>query len=397
MRILFVAATLDVQTMQWIKQLRHMNWDIHIFDPKHGLIHPDLTNVTIHTGWRKKKVPAGVTVHYHWPFLRGKFFMQRHLPTVWRRIVPESHIMLAKLIQKLQPDCIHSLGMQNYAYTTWEARKLLKQGTFPPWIYSSKGSDIYYWGQSAKHQKRIRNVLADSDYFICNCKRDVRLARQFGFEGVVLGLFQGMGSYPIQEMQSMRASDPVSTRKVIAVKGLQHHAGRALVALESLKQCSEMLPGYEVAVYQAHPETREAAYRLSQNLSVPVRIVPRSSPEKIWEMFGTARISIAVSISDGVPNAMIESMIMGAFPIQTDAGGATTEWIDDGVNGLIIPPDDPGTIAGAIKKALIDDTLVDTAAERNLQRAFDCIDVSVVRPRIVSLYQRVVGERKISA
>jgi glycosyltransferase involved in cell wall biosynthesis len=394
MRILFVALTGSAHTARWISQLRDTNWDIHLFDPNYGLLHPDLTRMTIHTGWRKEVVPAGAMVRYRWPFTRGRFFMQRRFPRLWRLIVPEGATMLPRLIERLQPDCIHSLGMQIASYHLYEAREILG-GVLPvPWIHSSWGSDYFYYWQFPEHQNRIRQVLETCDYLISDCERDIRLAREYGFGGETLGVFPTGGGYPVEEMKHMRQSGSVSRRRTIAVKGLQHQVGRALVALQALRKCANILQGYKVLIYQAHPETRREAARLSSSLPIPVEVIPRSPAEEIWKLFGEARMSIGVSISDGVANSMLESMIMGALPIQTDPGGATSEWIEDGVNGLIIPPDDPDQIANAIKRAVEDDELVDSAAERNLDLTSKRIDVSVIQPRVVSLYQHVVREGK---
>ncbi len=259
MRILFVASTGDVQTARWIKQLKDTNWDIHVFDPLHGLLHPALTDVTIHTAWRKKETPQRTTVHCRWPLTRGRHFVEQKFPKIWRWIVPKSEIMLAKLIRELRPDCIHSLGMQAYSYDLLEATNMLGGRLDSPWIYSCKGSDIYYWSRFVEHEIRIRHTLKKCKFLICNCERDVRLARQYGFKGQFLGFFQGSGGYPITFMQSLRQKGPVSKRRVIAVKGLQHACGRALVALESIKKCVDVLNGYKIEIHQAHSETSREA------------------------------------------------------------------------------------------------------------------------------------------
>jgi len=311
--------------------------------------------------------------------------------------------MLAQVIKKLQPTCIHILaGMQKGCYILFSAKRWLRKDFHIPWIYSSRGSDLYWYGQFPEHQHRIKEILQECKYMISDCERDIRIAQSFGFKGKVLGIFPGPGGYPIEQMQTLSQPGRVSQRNLIALKGTgsvpgaeggtHHIVGRAQVVLKALRKISRLLShlNIEVAVYQATSSIRQEALSLREE-GVKVTIVPRSLPREIYKLFGRARIAVGASISDGVPSAMLEAMIMGAFPIQTDPGGATSEWIQDGVNGLIIPPDDPDAIAEAIVRALKDDDLVESAAKMNLELTYERIDISVVQPRIISLYEQVVN------
>lgn len=51
---------------------------------------------------------------------------------------------------------------------------------------------------------------------------------------------------------------------------------------------------------------------------------------------GQSIVYIGNNISDGIPNTVLEAMIMGAFPIQSNPGGATAEIIEEGNNGFLI-------------------------------------------------------------
>jgi glycosyltransferase involved in cell wall biosynthesis len=123
---------------------------------------------------------------------------------------------------------------------------------------------------------------------------------------------------------------------------------------------------------------------------VRMRVLPRSPHETILEHFGRARVAIGVNSTDGVPNAMLEAMTMGAFPVQSDTE-STAEWITDGRNGLLVHSDDPADIAHAIRRALTDDVLVERAAELNAQLVTQRLDISVIKPRVLEMYQ-TIGE-----
>jgi glycosyltransferase involved in cell wall biosynthesis len=87
---------------------------------------------------------------------------------------------------------------------------------------------------------------------------------------------------------------------------------------------------------------------------------------------------------------MLEAMIMGALPIQTNPGGATSEWVDHGVNGLILPSSSPEHIASSLRWAVRDDRLVDAADRINLDLTMRRVDESVIQPRVIDLYRQAM-------
>lgn len=111
------------------------------------------------------------------------------------------------------------------------------------------------------------------------------------------------------------------------------------------------------------------------------------------ELFGRSRIALAVNVTDGVPNAMLEAMTMGAFPIQSDTQ-STSEWITDGVNGLLVNPNDAMSIATAMRRALQDDGLVDAAAIHNFKLVSERLDLASVRPRVIEMYRTIAARRE---
>ena len=82
---------------------------------------------------------------------------------------------------------------------------------------------------------------------------------------------------------------------------------------------------------------------------------------------------------------------MNAFPIQSDTE-STAEWITNGVNGLLVDPNNPLEIADAIRKAVDDDTLIKKAAEINSTLTFQKLDISLVKPKVVEMYRLLAAD-----
>jgi glycosyltransferase involved in cell wall biosynthesis len=71
------------------------------------------------------------------------------------------------------------------------------------------------------------------------------------------------------------------------------------------------------------------------------------------EILAQASVSIMPSMSEALPNTVLESMAAGAPIIATRVGG-TAELVEDGVSGLLIPPCDPHALELAIARLLSD-------------------------------------------
>lgn len=392
-RILLVAMANSVHTARWIGQLGDEGWDVHLFPVSARPAHVDLRHVTIYPAARRWRPELDRSVRQRgvpWPLPRGWAWLERVLERVPRA---NRAARLARVIASLRPDLVHSLEMQHAAYLTLESRRLLGSHRFPPWMYSCWGSDLFYFGPQAAHTERIQAVLTACDYLITDCGRDRQLASELGFRGTFLGIFPGPGGFHVEEMRRLRSLAPASTRRVIALKGQHddHWVGRALVALEAIRRLGPELAEYEVVIYSAEENVRHAAEGIARTTRLRLSVLPESAPDDIVALMGRARIAVAVNISDGTPNTMLEAMIMGALPIQSDTI-STQEWVTDGENGLLVDPEDPDDVERALRRALADDNLVDRADRLNERLTAERIDYPIVAPRVVDAYRRVLRE-----
>jgi glycosyltransferase involved in cell wall biosynthesis len=71
-----------------------------------------------------------------------------------------------------------------------------------------------------------------------------------------------------------------------------------------------------------------------------------------------------------------------------------SEWIDDGVGGFIIPPDDPALLADRIVRAVSDDELVDRAADINRKTVLDRLERDKIRAQVIENYRQVLQESR---
>ncbi len=391
MKILCVAMSESIHTARWLAQVADLGWEIHLFPGwDSGHLHPDITNTAVyHTCYNpfryvdKSNKQNGVPI----PMEHAAFFCRRLI----ERCLPNFRAgQLARLISRVKPDLVHSMEIQHAGYLTLEAKKLYTKN-FPPWIVTNWGSDIYLFGRLAGHKNKIREVLASADFYSCECERDVCLARAFGFVGESLPVVPNTGGFDLGAISALRQEGATDQRRVIMVKGYQTWAGRALVALRALERCADLLNGYTVAIYSASPDVEMAAELFQDATGVPIVIIPKGTSHYdmlTWQ--GRARVSIGLSIGDAISTSLLEAMVMGSFPVQSWTACAD-EWIDTGVNGLLVPPEDPDQVEQALRLALTDDRLVNSAAAYNSCMARERLDGALVKQKVYDMYQRVAS------
>lgn len=390
----------SIHTARWIHELEDTEWDIHLFPSTVQMIHPEIKNVTIHgLDYRQKYANKNVlfidAVTYFLSFVyMVKYLILRSLRDYFPSlpiINKETHQVqrLIQVIKKTKPDIIHTLEMQQAGYLTLKAKEIMG-GSFPLWIYTPWGSDIYLFGRLPDHREKIENVLASCDYYGPKSERDIKLAKKFGFKGEFLPKIPGNGGLDTANLRLYWQPGRCSERKVILVKGIQGVMNRGLVALHAIELCSEVLENYSILVYSVSTDEVKIKIQLiSHDLGISINMLSSQSHTEMLKLYGQTKISIGLSISDGVPNSLLESMVMGVFPIESNTSCAN-EWITHGETGFIVPPEDPRCVAEAIRLAIKDDNLINHSGEKNFQIAQKRIDKSVINPQIISLYDKVI-------
>lgn len=402
MKILFVAMPDSIHVARWIAQIQQPDWEMHVFPSiDYGSINPELKNVTVHHSIYapQPEVDPSITtkgIAIKWPLLGHRYYTYRqHLAYLSRLYLQGTHPhyrvrTLARLIQKLKPDIIHSMEFQHGGYLTSEARDIVGGGNFPKWIATNWGNDIYLYGQLKDHQPKIKKLLANCDYYSCECERDVKMAEEMGLRGKVLPVMPNSGSFDLEHVHTLRQPGAVSERRVIMVKGYQNFAGRALFTLKALEMCQDVIKdnGYCVKIFSAFPDVKIAAEVLANRTGIDVEIAPKMTHNEMLSLYGSARVYMGMNISDGISTSILEAMIMGTFPMQSYTACAD-EWFTDGKTGFIIPPEDPYVVAEKLTVALTDDKLVNEAASVNWQRCQERLGHDLARENVRKFYDIV--------
>ena len=99
-----------------------------------------------------------------------------------------------------------------------------------------------------------------------------------------------------------------------------------------------------------------------------VRCVSGITDAELAHHYGEAEVAVVPSLYEGFSLPAVEAMACGV-PVVATTGGALPEVVGrDGETGLLVPPNDPGALAGAIRRLLDDPALRARLGEAGRQR-----------------------------
>jgi glycosyltransferase involved in cell wall biosynthesis len=152
--------------------------------------------------------------------------------------------------------------------------------------------------------------------------------------------------------------------------------------LEAL--CRVMRDGREfrLEVYGGGPQRTELE-KMADRLGLGARISFHGArpPDEIVDAYARASLFVLAphvlenGDRDGIPNVLVEAMAAGVPVVSTRMSGIP-ELIENGIEGILVEPDDIEALAAAISRLLDDTALADrlaAAGRRKVERSFDLI------------------------
>ena len=125
----------SVHFFRWTEQLKNSEFEVYWFDIYGAGIRNDKMNwVTQFVDWKKR-----------WDF-PGRYFLKKNFPHLFSRIKRINEKDLNKEFERVlnlvKPDIVHSFALYVSCEPIFEN---MKKHTEINWVYSSWGSDLYYF------------------------------------------------------------------------------------------------------------------------------------------------------------------------------------------------------------------------------------------------------------
>ena len=135
--------------------------------------------------------------------------------------------------------------------------------------------------------------------------------------------------------------------------------------------------------YLAELEKQVAEFQLTDN------VVFTGYVENITELYASLDLVVLPSLAEPFGRALIEAMAMGKPVVATRAGGAV-EVVDDGVTGLLVPPDDPASLAKAILEIKADRAFAAKLGENGRKRVARLFDIEENVRKTEQIYRDIL-------
>lgn len=183
---------------------------------------------------------------------------------------------------------------------------------------------------------------------------------------------------------------PKPTYDVIAVGNLRDGQKGIDILLRALAT----IPGrFSRALVVGDGPARDGLEQLSRELGLSDRVEFCGASRQVPQLLAAARLFVLSSRYEGMPNALLEAMAQGLPAVATAVGGVA-EIMTDGETGVIVPPEDPEALAGAIAALLSDaerSGRLGQAARARIQERFT---VAAHVNSLLAVYLDVLRQRK---
>jgi hypothetical protein len=377
MKILLVSMA-SLHFFRWTEQLKDSGHEVYWFDVL-DIGKPSERIPWVHqiTDWKRR-----------WNFL-GRYLIKNKFPITYKYIqkVNERNTTyeFEKIVLKIQPDVIHSFAINIAGIPIIDV--MLKHEKVK-WILSTWGSDLFFLIKDPLYLKDVKAVLPRVNYLFTDCNRDYTIAKELGFNGSYLGVYPGGGGFDF--VQYNHYITPPKERNVILIKGFQGEIGRCIQVIKAFEMMSIELSNYKLVIFGACPDV--VLYVNRQNLSKSHNLIvyEKITHEQVLKLMGKALIYIGNSLSDGLPNTLLEAIVMGAFPIQSNPGGATRELIKTKFNGMLIEnPNDYNEIKNILLEVLHNPSIIYEGIEYNCTNLKPRFEYDFIKNEVLKKYEVV--------
>lgn len=122
-----------------------------------------------------------------------------------------------------------------------------------------------------------------------------------------------------------------------------------------------------------------------------IRINPGIPKEQVPHTLAKGDIFINTTNIDNTPVSVIEALACGLCVVSTNVGGLPY-LLEDGVDALLVPPDDPQAMAAAVRRILTEPGLAAKLSANARKKALQ-YDWSVVIPQWEALFEEVINTK----
>ena len=279
--------------------------------------------------------------------------------------LPIYQVHFRSLVAEIHPDLVHALRIP------FEGMLSVATPSCIPLVISTWGNDITLHARGSFFMAGLtRGVLNRADGLITDTQRDIQLGIKWGFQsGRPTLIVPGSGGIRLDEIGISSFADELPEELpdepvIVNPRGQRPGSLRQDVFFQAIPEVLNKVPS-AVFVCPSLSGDKESERQVDKlGIRSNTKLWPRLSQAQLWKLFQKSQIFVSPSIHDGTPNSLLETMACGCFPVVGDIE-SMHEWVQPGINGLLVDATDSHSIADAILQAISQPALRTKAARYN--------------------------------
>jgi len=300
--------------------------------------------------------------------------------------VPYYRRKLRAIVAALQPDVVHALRIP------YEGMLAAATPRGIPVLVSTWGNDLtLHAAANGLLGALTRQVMKRADGLFSDTRRDVELAKRWGFDPAKPTLVvPGNGGLDLDAMlQAAKSVKRVKPIQIINPRGFRPSSVRIDTFFKAIPLVLKQHPDVHFLCASMAGQKEALDWVEKLGIAANVELAPFFSQGELWKQFSRSTIMVAISEHDGTPNTLLEAMALGCLPVCGDIE-SIREWIEPGVNGALVPPGDPEAVAGAINQILANPDEYTRWRQKNIELMKARADRENLAGLINTFYQSVM-------
>jgi len=297
-----------------------------------------------------------------------------------------------QIVRSIGPDLVHALRIP------FEGMLARFTPIDIPLVVATWGNDLTLHAKGSFLMRTMtKRCLSRANGLTSDTQRDIRLAHSWGLSRSATTMkVPGSGGLNLRDIRDAKGFDPdqykipSSKHWVVNPRGLRPGSVHQDIFINAIPEVLKVQPD-TVFICPSLAGSHKID-QLIQTLSLEdhIYLLPKLSQPQLWSLFKQASVFVSPSSHDGTPNALLEAVACGCFPVAGDIE-SIREWIIDGENGLLVNPRDPKELANAIIEALEQPALRDGASAHNQSLIKTTAAQSATRPEIQAFYEKLIS------
>ena len=288
------------------------------------------------------------------------------------------------LIHQFKPHVVNAHFAPNYGMIAAVAGR-------KPWVLSTWGSDIMTDPlKSPFHRMRTRFVLRRADYVTSDARVMTDEIQSMGIPAERVLTFP----YGVDLERFKPRDDPLEG-------GPRILSNRKLAPVYGVSTLIDAFPAVREAFHQAALTVAGDGELRTELLTRAERSIARRAivfvgdvdHHRMPALLHDHHIYVSMSLSDTTSVSLLEAMACGLFPVVSDIP-ANREWIEDGVNGRLVPVQQPMKLAMTLIEVWKDGAFRDGAIRANLALVRDKAEWHANMRGVRDLFERLAAPDK---